>query len=138
MTVADVGRYTVRAVWAYVTVPVPWEIESRSALAFLPEQMVWYSVLVLLPFGIAAGFRRDPLLTSLLLAHGAAAVMMVAVSGGNVGTLIRHRGLAMPYLAWLAGLGLVVAAQLLLARPRHWRPDTPQLGLGSKAGLTWL
>lgn len=138
MTVADVGRYTVRAVWAYVTVPVPWEIESRSALAFLPEQIVWYSVLMLLPLGIVAGFRRDPLLTSLLLAHGAAAAMMVALSGGNVGTLIRHRGLAMPYLAWLAGLGVVVAAQLLLARRPGVRPVTNQLGVGSKAGLTWL
>lgn len=138
MTVADVGRYTVRAVWAYVTIPVPWEIESRSALAYLPEQMVWYSVLALLPIGIVAGFRRDPLLTSLLLAHGAAAVMMVALSGGNVGTLIRHRGLAMPYLAWLAGLGGVVAAQLLLARSSVGRPVTNQLRLGSKAGLTWL
>lgn len=138
MTVADVGRYSVRAVWAYVTVPVPWEIESRSALAYLPEQMVWYAVLALLPIGTVAGLRRDPLLTSLLLAHGVAAVMMVALSGGNVGTLIRHRGLAMPYLAWLAGLGVVVAAQLLMARPRGLHPVTNQLGLGSKAGLTCL
>jgi 4-amino-4-deoxy-L-arabinose transferase-like glycosyltransferase len=137
MSATDAGRYTVRAVWAYITVPLPWEIESRSALAYLPEQIVWYCVLLLLPFGIVAGFRRDPLLTSLLLAHGAAAVLVVAVSGGNVGTLIRHRGLAMPYLAWLAGLGAVSAAQLLLARPRTAQPVSDQLGLASKAGLTW-
>jgi hypothetical protein len=32
-------------------------------------------------------------------------VLLVALSGGNVGTLIRHRGLAMLYFAWLAALG---------------------------------
>jgi len=29
----------------------------------------------------------------------------VAVTSGNVGTLIRHRGLAVPYLLWLSVLG---------------------------------
>jgi hypothetical protein len=46
--------------------------------------------------------------TSTLLAHAAAVAMMVALTSGNVGTLIRHRGLVLPYLVWLSVLGLVV------------------------------
>jgi len=107
MTVADVSRYTLRAIWSYLTVPLPWQIESRSALAFLPEQMVWYALLLLMPIGVAVGLKRDALLTSLLVAHALAAALMVAISGGNVGTLVRHRGLALPYLVWLGGLGAV-------------------------------
>jgi len=107
MTPADVGRYGLRAAWSYVTAPLPWNIESRSALAFLPEQLVWYGLLFLAPFGLAAGLKRDVLLTSILLSHGLASAFMVAVSGGNVGTLVRHRGLALPYLVWLSGLGAV-------------------------------
>jgi hypothetical protein len=27
------------------------------------------------------------------------------LTGGNIGTLVRHRGLALPYLIWLAAAG---------------------------------
>jgi hypothetical protein len=46
------------------------------------------------------------MMTMLLLSHALGAAAVVAVSSGNIGTLIRHRGLAMPYLVWLAGRGL--------------------------------
>ena len=113
MTVADVGRYGLRAMWSYLTVPLPWQIESRSALAFLPEQVMWYTLLLLMPIGFAVGLRRDALLTCVLLVHGLVAAVIVAVSGGNVGTLVRHRGLALPYLVWLSGLGAVHIAHLV-------------------------
>ncbi len=115
MTPVQVGQYGVRAAWNYVTAPLPWEIESRSALAFMPEQMVWYCLLFLVPFGVAAGLKRDVLLTSLLLVHGCASALMVAVSGGNIGTLVRHRGLALPYLVWLSGLGAVYVGHWVLS-----------------------
>ena len=34
----------VLSVERYVTVPLPWEVQSLSALAYLPEQLVWYGV----------------------------------------------------------------------------------------------
>jgi hypothetical protein len=107
MTTPDAGRYVVRAIWAYLTVPLPWQIESRASLAFLPEQMVWLVLLVLAPIGVGAAFRRDPLITSLLITHGCTSALIVALSGGNVGTLVRHRGLALPYLVWISGAGAV-------------------------------
>ncbi len=113
MTAGDVARYTLRAAWSYLTVPLPWQIESRSALAFLPEQMIWYALLVLMPIGVAIGLKRDPLLTCVLVTHGLVVAAMVAVSGGNVGTLVRHRGLALPYLVWLSGLGAVHIARVV-------------------------
>jgi hypothetical protein len=106
MPARDAVDYLFWSYVAYVTEPVPWRIESRAMLAYLPEQMLWFVLLALVPFGIAEGVRRDPMLTMLLVAHGLGAVTVVAVSSGNIGTLIRHRGLLMPYLVWLAGLGL--------------------------------
>ena len=133
MTPAEAGRFIVRAVYSFVTVPLPWQIESRRSLAFLPEQVVWYVLIALVPLGAIGGFRRDPSLVSLLIAHGAAVSLLVALSGGNVGTLIRHRGLAMPYVAWLAALGAVAAGNWILARA----PGTPALPVppSPKAGL---
>ena len=126
MTDAEGGRFAVRAFWNFLTVPRSSQIESRSALAYLPEQALWYSIVLLLPLGVAAGLRRDPVLTCLLLAHGLAASAMVALTGGNIGTLIRHRGLTFPYFTWLAALGACSLAVWLAARtpaPVSTRPS---------------
>ncbi len=113
MTGDQAARFVVRAAVSFVTVPWSSQIGSRTALAYLPEQAVWYVLVILGPVGAIAGFRRDPLVTSLLVAHGLAAAAMVALTGGNIGTLIRHRGLALPYLTSLA----MVGACYLLSRP---------------------
>lgn len=109
----EAGQYAVRSVISYVTEPVPWRAESPGLRAYLPEQMLWYVLLAFVPFGLFAGFRRDPLLTGLLASHAGALIMMVALTSGNIGTLIRHRGLALPYLAWLTGLGFCRVVEYL-------------------------
>jgi hypothetical protein len=107
MSPPEAARYVINAFAAFITVPVPWRIESRAMLAFLPEQMIWYVLIALSPIGIAAGLRRDVWFTALAAAHGFAAAAMVALTGGNVGTLVRHRGLVLPYVIWFAALGAV-------------------------------
>jgi hypothetical protein len=98
-------RFLSRAVWAFFTAPLPWEIESRASLAYLPQQVVWY-VLVLLGIpGAVAGFRRDPLVTWILVGIVAAGVAVTAPNSGNFGTLIRHRDMVSPVLALLGVAG---------------------------------
>jgi hypothetical protein len=105
MTVRQGVRYVVGSIAAYIAMPLPWKIQSRTALAYLPEQLVWYLMVALAPIGVAAGLRRDALLTSLLVCYTAIAVVLVALTSGNIGTLVRHRGLAVPYMLWLSTLG---------------------------------
>ncbi len=105
MSRGEVWRFLVRSGYEYATGPRPWTIESRAALAFVPELMFWYALLALAPFGFVAGLRRDPLVTGLLAASAVAAAALVAVTSGNTGTLIRHRGLALPYVVWLSAMG---------------------------------
>lgn len=106
MPARDAIKFVLRSFVAYVTEPVPWRIESRSLLAYLPEHAFWFVLVILAVVGTVHGVRLDPMLTMLLAAHALASAAIVAVSAGNIGTLIRHRGLIVPYLAWLAGLGL--------------------------------
>lgn len=101
----EAARFVVDAIAAYFVVPLPQHVDSTAIAAYLPEQFVWLVVVLLVPAGVAAGLRRDPVLTSLLAAHAFAAVVTVALNSGNIGTLIRHRGLAWPYLAFLGALG---------------------------------
>lgn len=119
MTSAEALRYVVRAGAEFVTAPRPSQIESRSALAYLPEQAIWYLLLALVPFGVVSGLARAPVVTCLLLSHGVVACAMVALTGGNIGTLIRHRGLVVPYLVWLAALGGCMLVSRIVSRSPH-------------------
>ena len=49
---SETMRFLVRAVGAYVTVPRPWEAQSRAAAAYIPEQVIWYVLAALAPVGI--------------------------------------------------------------------------------------
>lgn len=112
LTRAEAIRYAVGGLVAYVVVPAPWQVASRAELAYLPEQLVWYLLVALAPLGWWAGVRRDPFLTAVLSVHLVMAVAVVAMTGGNIGTLVRHRALALPYVVWFSGLGL----SMMLAR----------------------
>lgn len=114
MTLPEAGRFVVRAFAAYATVPLPNQIYSTAALAFLPEQLVWYALLAFAPFGLVMALRRDVIVASLLLMHAVIAALLVALTSGNIGTLVRHRGFALPYLVWISAVG----ACELVARSR--------------------
>lgn len=102
---AETLRFMVRAIVAYVVVPLPWKAQSRAALAYLPEQVAWYLLAALAPLGFLFAFRRDALVSALLMGHLMVIGLTVALVSGNVGTLVRHRGLALPYLVWLSAVG---------------------------------
>ena len=108
----EVALFIVRAFASYFLEPLPRSVESRALWAYLPEHMIWLLMAALVPIGIVYGLRRDPVLTCVLLAHAAAVIMVVALNSGNVGTLIRHRGLSLPYTVWLSmlGAGAVIAS----------------------------
>jgi len=105
MPPVDAGRFVVTAVTSYFTHPLPWEMESRTLRAYMPEQVAWYVLVLLVPAGIYAGLKRDHVLTCILAAHVFAVILIVALTSGNIGTLIRHRALALPYLIWFSAAG---------------------------------
>jgi hypothetical protein len=111
LTAGQAARYVARSAYAFVTMPWPWQVETRSEAVFIPEQLVWYLVVVGALAGLVPAWRRDPLLTSLLVAAVLPTAAVVALTTGNVGTLVRLRGLVTPFLVWLAALGGTVALQ---------------------------
>jgi hypothetical protein len=105
------ANFAVRSLVSYVTEPLPWKGDSWFLRAYLPEHIIWWVLVALLPFGVIAGLRLDPLLTTILCTHAAMLVFVVALTSGNAGTLVRHRGLVMPYVVWLSALGCAAIAR---------------------------
>ena len=109
-------RFLVRGVVAFMTVPRPWDSRSPAATVYIPELVVWYLLVALAGVGVFSGLRRDAAMTGLLATHVVLIAAAAAFTDGNVGTLVRHRSLAVPYLAWLSGVG---ACELLAAAHRR-------------------
>jgi hypothetical protein len=114
-------RFLVRAAASFLVTPLPWEMATRSELIFFPEHAVWLLMVAFAPIGVVAGWRRNPRLTALLVGFILPTAAALAVTNGNVGTLLRLRGLVTPYLVWIGVLGVLsVAEYLLTPRPaRH-------------------
>jgi hypothetical protein len=100
-------RFAVRALVSFVAVPFPWQIQSMSEMAFLPQQVVWYVLVVLAVVGAVAGLRRDALVTCMLLGMSMAGAVAIALNSGNIGTMVRHRDTVVPFVVWLSALGAV-------------------------------
>jgi hypothetical protein len=116
LTPAQAARFVVRGLTSYIVEPLPWTMASRRELLFLPELLLWYVVVALVPIGVWAGWRSDATVTALLLCYALPTGVAVALTTGNVGTLLRLRGLVLPYLLWLSALGL--CALVARRRPR--------------------
>jgi len=133
MRFGEALRFIWRSLERYVTVPLPWEVQSRSALLYLPEQIIWYLLVALAPAGVVLAMRRNALVTSLLLAHAVVAAVTVALTSGNVGTLVRHRGLALPYFLWLSAVAFCeLVSRIRLAPATPWPvppPDSREDGM---------
>jgi hypothetical protein len=119
LTEPQAARFLIRAAVSFVVTPWPWEMKSRGELASLPEHLLWCLLIAVLPAGIVAGWRRDRLVTALVIGYVLPTAAALALTNGNVGTLLRLRGLVTPYLIWIGVLGLLVLAESVMAARRR-------------------
>jgi hypothetical protein len=137
MTMVEAMRFAVRAAVSFVVVPAPWQTFSRSGLAYLPQQMVWYLLFILAVVGCVVGFQKDALLTFLLLATFIVYGIIIALTSGNIGTMVRHRDLIVPIVVWFSGLGAASILSWTAVRTRRRCADSlPRLDtLSADPGL---
>ena len=124
VTPGAMARYAVRAIASFVFVPLPWMASSPALLIYLPEQMAWYSLVILAVSGITSGVRKDLYLTMVLVGVTVISAGVIAITGGNIGTLVRHRSLVLVVLPWLSALGACAALKRFA---RRWPARAPDL-----------
>jgi len=111
LTAPEAARFVIRAAVSFVAVPLPWDLTSTRELSYLPEQLLWYSLVVLFPIGLIAGWKRDRLVTALFAGFVLPTAAALALTNGNVGTLLRLRGMVIPYVVWISAVGFFAALQ---------------------------
>ncbi len=116
LTTDQAARFLARSAASIIATPWPWQMRSTSELVFMPEQLLWYVLVLALPLGMITGWRLDPDTASLLAGMTLVTAAVLAVTTGNVGTLLRLRGLLVPTMIWISTLGLCAAATWWIAR----------------------
>ncbi len=111
LTPAEAVRYVIRAAVSFVAVPLPWQLASTRELPYLPEQLLWYVLVALLPIGLVAGWTCDPPAAAFIAGFVLPTAAALALTNGNVGTLLRLRGTIIPYVLWLSAVGFCAALQ---------------------------
>jgi hypothetical protein len=120
-----------RAGLSFLVTPLPWRAASIRELVYVPEQLVWYALVAMLPLGLVAGWRRDAATTAMLIGYLIPTSLILALTNGNVGTLVRLRGIVMVIVVWISALGLCEALERLLARASRERIGWPALDPGA-------
>jgi hypothetical protein len=121
MTRAEMGRYLIRASAAFFLEPELWRPLAANVRWFIPIQVVWYVALLMAVPGLAVAWRRDPLVTCLIVGCIAGCVAVVAPNSGNIATLIRHRDMMSPFLFVLAAVGATAVMQKAVRGGATWR-----------------
>lgn len=119
MTTPEVLRFAVRAAWSFVVVPLPWQVSSPPGLAFLPAQVIWCILVGLAIIGFPVGLHRDTLVTGMLVGYILVGSAVVALTSGNIGTMVRHRDTVVPFVAMLSALGAYSVLMRLVQRTRN-------------------
>lgn len=138
------SRFLIRAAVRFVTVPEPWILRPGFELVVIPQQMVWYVLVIGAGCGVWYGMKRDRLLTSLLAGLCVGSWLLIGPTSGNIGTMVRHRDSLMPWVVWLSAVGLVSVVPAMPVRVRRWNVADAGvaallvLALPVGFGLFWL
>lgn len=123
-TPAATARYIVRAVATVFLVPLPWHVQSWPVLAYLAEQVVWIVLFVLGLAGVVTGLRRDPFVVLTLVGVIVVGAILIGMTSGNIGTLVRIRSTVMFLLPWLSGIGACEMLRWAVQRGGHHAAST--------------
>ncbi|HEX2042289.1 MAG TPA: hypothetical protein VHF24_06585 [Acidimicrobiales bacterium] len=100
--------YLPRGLFNFVLGPFPWQIRSARQLAVVPEMVIWWWLLPSLWAGLRAGRRLVRRRSLVLLMPAVATSLLLSLSIGNFGTVLRERQQVVVLLLPLIALGLSV------------------------------
>jgi hypothetical protein len=111
----SVGRGIVDSLGFALLAPAPWQAHGLRELMAGVEMLIWYALLVGAAFSWAAR-PRQPLFAGVLALYGLAIWVLLALTEGNLGNLLRHRVMLAPPLLVLGGAGLLRMWHLAVKR----------------------
>lgn len=97
--------YLPRGVAFLVGAPFPWEL-TRDPFLLAPEMLLWYVVVLFALIGLWIVARARDVRTVYVVLVGLGLAGILSLTEGNVGTLVRHRSMLIPFAVILAAVGV--------------------------------
>jgi hypothetical protein len=85
--------------------PFPWEADRMVERITIPEVFLWYGAVALALIGALSQWRSWRQYVH-LLGYIAGILFLMALTQGNLGTLVRHRGMVIPFVLVFSGVGV--------------------------------
>jgi len=89
--------------------PFPWQLFSSSQIFATPEMLVWYIAIPYFISGVYLAIRNNLKYLFSLLVYSGGILLMLALFEGNIGTMFRHRALALNFLLMFIAVGINAA-----------------------------
>jgi 4-amino-4-deoxy-L-arabinose transferase-like glycosyltransferase len=84
--------------------PFPWTADRAIELATIPEMLMWYAAVSLALVAVARTWRSWQQYAH-LIGYIGGMVLLLSLFQGNEGTLVRHRGMIIPFVLIFSGAG---------------------------------
>jgi len=87
--------------------PLPWQFQSKSMMASFPQMLIVYYLIPFAVLGIWILVRYRFKECAALIAYFIIMTSVMAMAGGNIGTVFRQRDVNTPFFLMLSSVGLV-------------------------------
>lgn len=77
--------------------PFPWDIGSKLQLMAYPQVILWYCMLPFIAYGFYLGYKKSRLPALVMFLYCFLVFSTLALAEGNVGSLFRHKDMAVPF-----------------------------------------
>jgi hypothetical protein len=102
----DYATFFLRGFFHFFGEPFPSSIQSIMLLFFYPFVIIWYGLLAVAVVGIIITLRYRFKYAVVLLTYLFSMGLVLLLTGGNVGTDIRHRDMISPYIYIFSSVGI--------------------------------
>lgn len=94
--------------WFYfLLLPFPWKTYTGLQLISYPQVILWYLLIPFVFIGMITALRYKWRETFIILTYIFFLGSMIALTGGNIGTVFRHRDILTPFFLIFGSLGLI-------------------------------
>ena len=105
-SVGSLALYLPIGLLAVLFGPFPWQLFSLSQIFAFPEMLIWYLMVPYLIKGLRISFKNNLRYLFSMFLFIAGAIAMLSLVEGNIGTIFRHRAVALNFLLLFIVVGI--------------------------------
>jgi len=105
-SIGSLLRYMPLGMFFLLFAPFPWQIFNLSQVLAVPETIAWYFLVRYFIRGISFSVKNKAVYIFPILVYMIVSLLVLAILEGNVGTMFRHKAIALNFILLFVAAGL--------------------------------